>query len=252
MIAATSATARWFDLTGPPPAASVSTGLPHVEARDLDSSGPLDAGLYIEDMNRIVTPAARPYRSELRAQHAEETRARILDSTFRLMVDGIANLSIPAVARDAGVSIPTIYRHFGSKTALLAALYPHMARRVGLDKLPDPDSLDNLRAGIKAHFGRLDSLDDLDRAAFASPAAAEVRHATMPLRNERLRRFVDAVGPNLAVADRDRITRLLVIMTTTASLRMWRDNLGSSVDEAADDIDWVVRAALAAAAGPGR
>jgi hypothetical protein len=28
---------------------------------------------------------------------------------------------------------------------------------------------------------------------------------------------------------------------------MWRDHLGLSVDEAADDVDWIVRAAIAAA-----
>jgi hypothetical protein len=27
---------------------------------------------------------------------------------------------------------------------------------------------------------------------------------------------------------------------------MWRDHLGSSIEEAADDIDWVIRAAIAA------
>jgi hypothetical protein len=32
-------------------------------------------------------------------------------------------------------------------------------------------------------------------------------------------------------------------------MRIWRDHLGSSVDEAADDIVWILRAAIATAQG---
>jgi hypothetical protein len=38
-----------------------------------------------------------------------------------------------------------------------------------------------------------------------------------------------------------------VILTASSALRLWRDQLGSSVDEAADDVDWVVRALIASA-----
>jgi AcrR family transcriptional regulator len=196
-------------------------------------------------MTRIAN--RREYRSELRAEQADETRARILDATMRVISRGIAGVSIPAVAREAGVSIPTIYRQFGTKQELLAAVYPHVARRTGFDTVPDPRSLEELRNVVPAYFERLDRLDDLDRAALASPGAAEVRHATMPSRIERLRRIADSIAPKLPRADRDRITRLLAVLTASSSLRMWRDHLGSSVDQVADDMDWILRAALAAA-----
>jgi hypothetical protein len=118
---------------------------------------------------------------------------------------------------------------------------------LGLDTIPDPHSLDALRDGIRAYWERVDQLDDLDRAAMASPGAAEVRHATMPSRLERLRRLADSIEPKLPKADRDRITRLLAVLTASSSLRMWRDYLGSSVDQAADDLEWIMRAAVAAA-----
>jgi hypothetical protein len=38
-----------------------------------------------------------------------------------------------------------------------------------------------------------------------------------------------------------------VVLTASASLRMWRDHLELSADEVADDVDWIVRAAVAAA-----
>jgi AcrR family transcriptional regulator len=186
----------------------------------------------------------RAYRSELREEQTEETRARILDATMRVMATGLASLSVPAVAREAGVSVPTVYRHFRTKPELLAALYPHAARRAGVDAIADPRSLDELQPMIRALLGRLDNLDDLSRAAMASPVASEVRHATMPTRLQRIRRLTDSIEPKLRKADRDRITRLLAVLMTSSSLRMWRDHLGLSVDEVAKEIDWIVRAAL--------
>ena len=197
-------------------------------------------------MNRIATRPTRAYRSELREEQAEGTRTRILDAAMRVIATGWASLSVPAVAREAGVSVPTIYRHFRTKAELLAAVYPHAARRAGLDTIADPRSLAELRPMIRAYVERLDDLDDLSRAAMASPAAAEVRHATMPSRTERIRRLADSIEPKLRKADRDRITRLITVITASSSLRMWRDHLGLSADEVAEDVDWIVRAAIRA------
>ena len=141
-------------------------------------------------MDRIASRPPRGYRSELRQEQTEETRARILDA------------------------------------------------------IADPRSLDELRPMIRALLERLDNLDDLSRAAMASPGAAEVRHATMPTRLQRIRRVTDTIEPKLRKADRERITRLIAVLMTSSSLRMWRDHLGLSVDEVADEIDWIVRAAI--------
>jgi AcrR family transcriptional regulator len=198
-------------------------------------------------MTRIANATARSYQSELRAQQAEATRARILDACVRVSARGIATLSIPAVAREAGVSVPTIYRHFGTKLDLLAAVYPHVLQRAGLREFVTPSSLDELRDGVREIFDQVDTFDDLARAAMASPAAAEVRQLSMPRRMAQIRQLVETIDPTLVPVDRDRISRLLAILVSSSSLRMWRDHLGSSVDEAADDVDWMVRAAIAAA-----
>lgn len=188
----------------------------------------------------------RRYRSELRNEQAEATRSRILDAALRVMARGIASLSVPAVAREAGVSVPTVYRHFGTKRDLLAAIFPHVVGRAGLDELVPPRSIDELGSGVRALFERLDAAGDLARAAHASPAIEEVRRVDMPARLDFSRRLADSVVPKLARGDRDRIARLLTILISASALRVWRDHLRSSVDEAADDIDWVIRAAIAA------
>ena len=198
-------------------------------------------------MIRNTNASTRAYRSELRAEQAEETRGRILDAAGRVMATGVASLSVPAVAREAGVSVPTVYRHFGTKAGLLAELYPHAAKRAGLDQIPIPSTVGGVRDAVRGLFERLDALDDVSRAAFASPIADQVRHATMPSRFQRIRAIGASIEPPLAKADLDRITRILVILTSSSSLRTWRDHLESSPEQAADDIDWVLRAAIAAA-----
>jgi AcrR family transcriptional regulator len=202
-------------------------------------------------MTRIATGTVRAYRSQLRAQQAEETRARILDATGRVMARGLAHVSIPAVAREAGVSVPTIYRHFATKHDLLAAVYPHVIRRAGLDEVVVPGSMDELRQGLGAYFERTDSLGDLARAAMASPASDDVRRLNIPRRLAAFRRVADSIEPKPSEVNRDRIARLLVILTASSALRLWRDQLGSSVDEAADDVDWVLRAITSAASEKG-
>lgn len=192
-------------------------------------------------------PKAREYRSELRTQQAEATRARILDATVQVMARGIASVSIPAVAREAGVSVPTVYHHFATKADLMAAVYPHLMRRSGADKVPMPRTVDEVRGAVRAVFERMNSLDDIARAAAVSPAADEARRTTMPQRLAVGRQLADLHVPKLTAADRERIARLMAVLVTSASLRMWRDHLGLSVDEAAEDIEWVLRAAIAAA-----
>lgn len=198
-------------------------------------------------MTRIANSESRTYRSELRAQQAEETRARILDAVGRVMARGVATLSIPAVAREAAVSVPTIYRHFATKHDLLAAVYPHALRRAALKQPALPRSLEELRDGMRAYVEHVESFDDLARAAMASPASDEVRRLSMPDRLAAFRRVADSVEPKLAPSDRDRVARLLVVLTASSAVRMWREQLGSTVDEAADDLNWIVSAAIAAA-----
>lgn len=197
-------------------------------------------------MTRIGNAKGRVYHSELREQQAEGTRARILDATLVVMARGVASVSIPAVAREAGVSVPTIYRHFATKDGLLAEVYLHAVQRGGLDQFTPPRSVDELRDGVRRIFQRFDSVGDLAGVAMASPAAEEARRAGMPVRLEAYRRLADVIAPTLAKGDRERIARLLTVLIGSSALRMWRDHLGSSVEQAASDVDWVIRAAIAA------
>ncbi len=83
-----------------------------------------------------AAPAAtrRPYRSKLRAEAADATRARIVEAA-RTLLGGGADLppfSVDGVARQAGVTRLTVYNQFESKLGLLEAVFDDVAERGGL------------------------------------------------------------------------------------------------------------------------
>jgi AcrR family transcriptional regulator len=84
--------------------------------------GQLSASIYDWRM------ATRPYRSSVRRQAAELTRAKILDAAERLFeAHGYARITITQVAEAADVAANTVYTVFGSKGALVAALMERAA-----------------------------------------------------------------------------------------------------------------------------
>ena len=52
----------------------------------------------------------REYYSPLREAQAEATHDPILEGVVRTIAKGVSELSVPAVAREAGVSVATVYR----------------------------------------------------------------------------------------------------------------------------------------------
>jgi len=75
---------------------------------------------------------------------ARNVRTRVLDAAFRLIAaGGIAALTTRAVAAEASIQAPTLYRLFGDKRGLLAAVAEHgqakfIAEKVALAPHPDP------------------------------------------------------------------------------------------------------------------
>ncbi len=66
----------------------------------------------------------RRYDNSTRARQAKLTRRRIMDATYRLLIDhGYAATTIKSVAAAAEVSIDTVYKAFGSKGKLIKDVY---------------------------------------------------------------------------------------------------------------------------------
>jgi len=76
----------------------------------------------------------RPYRSSRRRVAAKRTRARLLKAA-RAMLAAPDGISLDAVAKKAGVTRLTVYNQFGSRRALLEAVFDDMAERGGLHRI---------------------------------------------------------------------------------------------------------------------
>lgn len=82
-------------------------------------------------MNMAVPKPKRAYRQGARAIAAELTAARILDAFEARVRDGwFDEVTLEQVARDAGVTVPTIIRRFGSKEGLLEATWERLGTRI--------------------------------------------------------------------------------------------------------------------------
>lgn len=188
--------------------------------------------------NTNVKSPRRAYSSELRDGQAEATRTRILEALVRTMANGVADLSIPAVAREAGVSVPTVYRHFGSKSGLLGALGMHVGARAGLVPERFPETIDEFEPMVRELFRNLSRMDDTLRAVSASELGREARRAAMPERLGLVRDVVDRLAPDVPDADRERLARLVLILMSTPAFQSYKDYLGLGPDASAKLVGW--------------
>jgi AcrR family transcriptional regulator len=96
-------------------------------------------------MNDMTTK--RSYRLGRRGEAAEETRRRIVESTFALHNEqGVAATSMKQIADRAGVSIGTVYHHFPSYEDAIRAC-SHHATATG--QPPDPSVLAGIASGAE-------------------------------------------------------------------------------------------------------
>jgi AcrR family transcriptional regulator len=65
----------------------------------------------------------RPYQSPVRQRQADDTRARIAAAARKLLEEhGYAGMTMPVIAKKAGVAVATVYAVFGSKTGILSEI----------------------------------------------------------------------------------------------------------------------------------
>lgn len=188
--------------------------------------------------------ASRTYKSELREAQAEATRRRILDALAEVMAEGVGALSVPAVAKRAGVSVGTVYRHFGDKAGLIRALMPHAVRRTGTVVEGVPSTIEEMDDVVHKVFRHFEGADDLIRAAFASRMGRDTRLEWTEDRLETMREAFRRLDSDLTSEHIEHLSRTALILTTSDTYREWKERLGLTPDEAADEVMWTFRTLL--------
>jgi AcrR family transcriptional regulator len=188
---------------------------------------------------------SRTYESPSRKAHAEATRQRILRALIDLIVEeGPATISIPQVAKRAGVSVRIVYHYFPSKEALFDSLTEAMSTLVATPdgSVPDtPHSPAELAAAMPSIYRYLEANRPLFRAIAVSELGARVNATRRPQRFERMESALEPLREKL---DDDEYRRLLGIVGLIASFDGFdalTDEWNLDRDDAADAAAWAVR-----------
>ncbi len=189
----------------------------------------------------------RVYRSELRAAHATSTRQRILEAVSTLVKTNDGRLSIASIARTAGVSLPTVHRHFPTKRELFEAYRLTVER--ALTGTAKPAALPTTMAGmaptVRAFFRRFGDPDDPIGHTKRLHNAMEwelSREVTVPRRMAWIDHVMTTQFPGLSRADRERMSDLFVVVVSASMAEALRGYLNRSPDEMADRAIWALNA----------
>ena len=111
---------------------------------------------------------SRAYDSPARRAQAQQTRRLIADAARRLFMEkGWAGTRVKDVAREAGVSEPTVYAVYGSKAGLVTALLDSLEGAADV-----PRQVAEVRAARGDAAGQLAAMAAFDRRLFEHGADA--------------------------------------------------------------------------------
>lgn len=144
----------------------------------------------------------RGYRQVRRQATSDETKRRIL-ATVRRLVPRRGELSVDRIAQEAGVSVQTIYTHFGSKGRLLMTAVDEVQRDAGLyagfeHVWASADGETALRRMVEATFTLWDRawpfVEFTVRARRTDPVVRDHLRFIDSMRHAHLRSIVDRIA----------------------------------------------------------
>lgn len=163
----------------------------------------------MKDDTSTSDQTSRPYHSPRRLEQAEATRQAILQAARKLFAErGYQATTLQAVAREAEVSVPTIYVVFGSKAAILSALVKSAGaaediRALARAAFAEPDPRRQLRLAARVMRAILereaDILDLLWQAGGSDPDLAAAWRQSHEQRLSRLREVLNMIEQKAAL-----------------------------------------------------
>jgi AcrR family transcriptional regulator len=183
-------------------------------------------------------PQRRRYDSTLRREQMAQTRERILTAgselAHRAKKWDWRDLTIEAIARQAGVSERTIYRHFPTERQLHESLMRRLEHEAGVSY--ETLAADDLAEATARLFASLPS--------FAAPLAPISRDPTFAASNERRRealtRAVAELAQSWPATDRRVVAGLLDVLWSPLSYERLTNNWGLDTRDATRAVTWII------------
>jgi AcrR family transcriptional regulator len=188
----------------------------------------------------------RRYESSLRAAQSEQTRRSLLEAAAALLEEGgIEVLTLPEVARRAGVTAPTAYRYFPKLEDLLAAVLDWLRPRIGMeqDRLLDTDFTALHQLPVD-NFPRFEAHARVLEAVMDSPTWNRIRIASVKDRSIRAAEALGRARPDASQRSRRLAAAATYVLASPAAWRWMRETWGLDPDEARDAAAWGMRSLI--------
>jgi AcrR family transcriptional regulator len=183
-------------------------------------------------------PRAKP-ASPLRSRLADTTRAVILDALVAQLADRDAlDISYAELARRAGVSIQTLYRHFPTRGDLLDSLTRRVGAAVGLRDYPH--TRDGVTALVRALFPRFDDHAALLTAQIHAGSASTTRAKGRSRRASAFQEVLGTATPHLSAERRRAAAGILHVLVSATTWHRLREELGLDGAASGDITAWAV------------
>lgn len=208
-------------------------------------------------MNKLESgsPCKRPYDLGKRQEASDRTREAVLEAArAQLESGGVRDLTMESLARASGVTRQTIHNLFGTKTAILEALFDRMAIEAGMTRMrevftaPDGESMLAAMVDVFTGFWKKDRLllKRIHGIAAIDPEFGRAVDARNQRRHGIAKRVIErlaAVRPALSADEKARKVASLVALTSFEFFDALAESCGSA-EQAAGWLLPIVRRAL--------
>lgn len=186
---------------------------------------------------------ARSYESPLRREQAERTRRALLDACEQVLLAGAPeDVTLHRIAKQAGVTPPTAYRHFPTQEALMSAYLDHVRDRIGMGlaalRAVPAERVHDLPT---ANYASYEANGTLLRKLMDSPGYERVRLARKVDRAAEAMPAWTAAGERMSEDELRLALAPIYLLVTPAAWRWLRDTWGLSAADAARAAAWAVR-----------
>jgi AcrR family transcriptional regulator len=190
-------------------------------------------------------PRTRTYSSPLRRQQRESTRQLILRALASLIAEGrIHTFSVEDVARRAGVSYASVYKHFPSREKLLEGLYEWGSELVRSEMPPPPRALGEIPAWVAAAIPVAEKHAAINQAVATVLAALRIDPPSRRRRDVLVEKLIARGAPGLPPKTAREAAAVIRHLAGSESWSALRRRFGLDAAQTSAALTWALNALI--------
>lgn len=182
------------------------------------------------------------HRPSAREDLASLTQQRVMEALAALLRSGGDEVTFDLVARESGVALRTLFRHFENKEALFGAFWRWVNDVIEMPALPT--SPEEVVAHIPDLFAAFDRDEPLVRAMLHNPYGRAVRLTHAEARREKFGNALQEVAHRLSKQDAQHLLAAVTVLCSASGWESMKDNWGLSGAAAAKAAQWAVQSLI--------